>query len=245
VILLAEHDEPSLAPTKKRQPGASSRPTSTPKNRVWGFESIPSGRPGADLDLSCENATGSVQFTYQNASGRAGWLSRDPLGEGSDATLYSYVGNNPAVYIDADGLRQEDPGPPVPNTGPAGPPGFLDEGGGLDQFLQSAGLRGGVGAAQAGSGFKNMYTGAEMCSTGEGAVFGIPTMLYGLYGLFKGACNMQHAAAPQGGGFNFGHPSAAPTTPAPSPPAPPPPAPPSGGPNDPNDPMYHPTMGPF
>jgi hypothetical protein len=36
----------------------------------------------------------------------ARWLSRDPLGEGADATLYSYVGNNPIDRIDPLGLWQ-------------------------------------------------------------------------------------------------------------------------------------------
>jgi hypothetical protein len=88
VILLAEHDESLLAAKKKRQHGASSWPTSTQKNRVWGFENTPSGRPNTEPELSWETATGSVQYTYQIASGRAEWLSRDPMGEGSDATLY-------------------------------------------------------------------------------------------------------------------------------------------------------------
>jgi hypothetical protein len=115
VILLAEHDEPTtLAAKKKRQPGASSWPTSTPKNRVWGFENTPSGRPVVEPQLTQENATGSVQYTYQIASGRAEWLSRDPEGEGVDATLYSYVGNNPVDLIDPMGLN---PGSIFPSGG--------------------------------------------------------------------------------------------------------------------------------
>ncbi len=104
MTLLAEHQEPSLAAKKKRQHGALSWPTSTPKNRVWGFENIPAGRPSVDPQLTQETATGSVQYTYQIASGRAEWLSRDPEGEGSDATLYSYVWNRPTDWVDPLGL---------------------------------------------------------------------------------------------------------------------------------------------
>jgi RHS repeat-associated protein len=106
VILLAEHDESTLAAKKKRQPGASSWPTSTPKNRVWGFANIPSGRPNIEAGSSWENATGSVQYTYQNASGRAEWLSRDPLSSAETRqgpNLYEYCLNDPVRYNDPDG----------------------------------------------------------------------------------------------------------------------------------------------
>jgi hypothetical protein len=105
VILLAKHDETTtLAAKKKRQPGASSWPTSTPKKRVWGFGNAPSGRPVVEPQLSWETATGSVQFTYENASGRAEWLSRDPLSEDDGANIYDYVANNPANSFDPLGL---------------------------------------------------------------------------------------------------------------------------------------------
>jgi RHS repeat-associated protein len=39
---------------------------------------------------------------YNSGLGR--WLSRDPLQEGAGATLYAYVGNNPAKFIDPLGL---------------------------------------------------------------------------------------------------------------------------------------------
>jgi RHS repeat-associated protein len=105
VILLAEHDEPTtLAAKKKRQHGALSWPTSTPKNRVWGFEKSPSGRSVVEPQLSWETATGSVQYTYRNASGRAEWLSRDPIAEEGGINLYGYVANDPVDYYDPDGL---------------------------------------------------------------------------------------------------------------------------------------------
>jgi hypothetical protein len=126
VILLAEHDEPAFAAKKERQPGASSWPTSTPKNRVWGFENTPSGRPSVEPQLTQENATGSVQYTYRNASGRAEWLSRDPLGEQINQprlslqlpgmrsqykpslNLYSYCLNDPVGNVDRMGLAVGD-----------------------------------------------------------------------------------------------------------------------------------------
>jgi uncharacterized protein RhaS with RHS repeats len=93
-----------LAAKKKRQPRASSWPTSTPKNRVWGFENHPSGRPSVEPQLSLETATGSVQYTYQIASGRAEWLSRDPIAERGGINLYGYVLNDPIYNVDELGL---------------------------------------------------------------------------------------------------------------------------------------------
>jgi RHS repeat-associated protein len=112
VILLAEHDEVTLAAKKKRRRSALSRTTSTPKNRVWGFANTPSGRPVVELPLTQENATGSVRYTYQIASGRAEWLSRDPYvdAQGNDAeltqgaNLYWYVQNNAVNAVDPSGL---------------------------------------------------------------------------------------------------------------------------------------------
>jgi RHS repeat-associated protein len=107
VILLAEHDEPTLAAKKKRQLAPLKLATSTPKNRVWGFENIPSGRPCVEFDLTWETAIGSVQYTYRNASGRAEWLSRDPIGESGGTNLYGYVSNDPVDFIDPFGLHYE------------------------------------------------------------------------------------------------------------------------------------------
>jgi RHS repeat-associated protein len=105
VILLAEHDEPTLAAKKKRQLAPLKLATSTPKNRVWGFENIPSGRPCVEFDLTWETAIGSVQYTYRNASGRAEWLSRDPIAERGGINLYDYVGNDPIDGTDPFGLH--------------------------------------------------------------------------------------------------------------------------------------------
>ena len=50
----------------------------------------------------------------------ARWNSRDPLGEGSDATLYSYVGNDPIDNTDPLGLRRQNPYGPPGNGCPCG-----------------------------------------------------------------------------------------------------------------------------
>lgn len=66
-----------------------------------------------------------MQWTYENVSGRAEWLSRDPLGEGSDATLYSYVSNDPIDWNDLLGLaRGNNPGwgGPTGNPNPSNSP---------------------------------------------------------------------------------------------------------------------------
>jgi RHS repeat-associated protein len=80
VILLAEHDESSLAAKKKQRPVALGKATSTPKNRVWNFFGSALGRTCSEPDLSAENATGSVQFSYETASGRGYYYTRDHLG---------------------------------------------------------------------------------------------------------------------------------------------------------------------
>ena len=98
MIPLAEHDEPSLAAQKKQRHVALEKATPTPKNRVWNFFGSPLGRPGVEPDLSAETATGSVQFSYENASGRAYYYTRDHLGSvrelcnssGTILTRYSY-----------------------------------------------------------------------------------------------------------------------------------------------------------
>ena len=86
MILLAEHDEPSLAAKKKQRPVASEKATSPSKNRVWNFFGSPLGRTCSEPDLSAETATGSVQFTYKTASGQGYYYTRDHLGSVREMT---------------------------------------------------------------------------------------------------------------------------------------------------------------
>jgi RHS repeat-associated protein len=98
VILLAEHDEPSLAAKKKRQHVALKTATSTPKNRVWNFFGSALGRISCEPASTPETATGSVQFSYETASGQAYYYTRDHEGSvremcnssGSILARYSY-----------------------------------------------------------------------------------------------------------------------------------------------------------
>jgi hypothetical protein len=109
VIVLAEPAGSTLAAKKRRQVAPLVKATSTPKNRVWGFADSPSGRPVADLHLNQENATGSVQFTYETASGRAYFLTRDPLGFIAGPNMYCYVHQNPWTHFDPEGLDDNKP----------------------------------------------------------------------------------------------------------------------------------------
>jgi RHS repeat-associated protein len=80
VILLAEHDEPSLAAKKKQRHVALKTATSTPKNRVWNFFGSALGRISCEPASTPETATGSVQFSYETASGQAYYYTSDHLG---------------------------------------------------------------------------------------------------------------------------------------------------------------------
>ena len=50
-----------------------------------------------------EIAPGSGTFTYKSASGRAEWLSIDPIAEEGGINLYGYVGNRPTRFTDTTG----------------------------------------------------------------------------------------------------------------------------------------------
>jgi RHS repeat-associated protein len=75
---------------------------------------------------------------YNPTAGR--WLSRDPLGEGSDegANLYAYVGGDPVNLIDPLGLQRAIPRPwgiPFPIPGTLGPD---KNGNGVSDWTESA-----------------------------------------------------------------------------------------------------------
>jgi RHS repeat-associated protein len=74
----------------------------------WGRVTVISGTTLPDIQYAgyYTHQTSGLNLTmfraYDPNAGR--WLSRDPLGEGADATLYSYVGNDPVCLVDPLGL---------------------------------------------------------------------------------------------------------------------------------------------
>ena len=128
ILLVAD---PSLAAKKRRHDALPSR-GSTLKNRVWGFESIPSGLTCSGPGSSWENAAGCVQYSYKNASGRTEFLQTDPLlwalyNQGPN--LYAYCENDCLNAIDPTGLTtllviHRDP--PSPGQDPRNAPGTMD-----------------------------------------------------------------------------------------------------------------------
>ena len=75
-----------------------------PENRVRGVSDYPSGQHVETLALTPETATGCASCPAEIVSGRALWLSRDPIGEAGGLNLYGYVGNNPINFRDPLGL---------------------------------------------------------------------------------------------------------------------------------------------
>jgi RHS repeat-associated protein len=127
VILLAEHDEPSLAAKKKQRHVALKTATSTPKNRVWNFFGSAPGRISCEAGSTPETATGSVQYSYENASGRAYYYTFDHLtsvremtnSSGSIVARYDYgpfgkttlvSGTDMATYQYADMMKHQPSG---------------------------------------------------------------------------------------------------------------------------------------
>ena len=102
-MILFDEYRPLAAPSGPR--GAVSRgPTSPRKTRVGGFAPRPSGRISRPRSQSLGNTPGCRRLSYKTASGRADWLSRDPIGEAGGINLYAYVGNNPVNLWDPLGL---------------------------------------------------------------------------------------------------------------------------------------------
>jgi RHS repeat-associated protein len=66
----------------------------------WGYAGLWHHAPSG-LDLATHRI-------YDSTRGR--WLSRDPLGEGTDRTLYSYSWNSPINFIDPLGLYKDQDG---------------------------------------------------------------------------------------------------------------------------------------
>ena len=82
----------SDAPQTKAKWGVS---LPQPRSRKWGYAGLFHHGPSG-LDLA-------TYRTYDSTMGR--WISRDPLGEGHDRTLYSYCGNSPINFTDPSGLN--------------------------------------------------------------------------------------------------------------------------------------------
>lgn len=81
----------------------------------------------AKLVVNADSGLYLAQFrAFDPNAGR--WLSRDPMGEGSDqgGNLYTYVQGNPVSLIDPDGTLYVGPSPPAPGLpsvfGPPIPP---------------------------------------------------------------------------------------------------------------------------
>lgn len=70
------------------------------KSRKWGYAGLWHHAPSG-LDLAT--------YRLYDAKNKR-WISRDPLGEGMDRTLYSYGWNNPISNIDPEGLDSAPPG---------------------------------------------------------------------------------------------------------------------------------------
>gem|GEM_PF-6047793 len=81
MILLDEYRPLAAHPKLPSRSGVvKKRAISLHQNRVWNFLQNPSGRMSSDALQVVEIASGSITFTYKSASGRAEWLSRDPMG---------------------------------------------------------------------------------------------------------------------------------------------------------------------
>jgi hypothetical protein len=91
-----------------------------PENRVRGVSEYPSGQNVETLPLSQQTATGCVSCPAETVSGRALWLSKDPIGEKGGMNLYGYCEDDPINASDSTGLDGS-PAPWQQLTPPVGP----------------------------------------------------------------------------------------------------------------------------
>jgi len=81
------------------------KPTSSLRNRVWGFSAKPKGRLLGSHPLRRRTAIGYRGYRYKTASGRRNFLQSDPISfAGGDINIYRYVGNGVLVFVDPFGL---------------------------------------------------------------------------------------------------------------------------------------------
>jgi len=105
VILLDEYRPlAAQAASPKLRAIVSKRATSPRKNRVGGFAANPSGRISRRRPQTPATAPGCSPFAYKTASGRARWLSHDPIEEAGGVNLYGFIRNDPVSRWDNFGL---------------------------------------------------------------------------------------------------------------------------------------------
>ena len=84
----------------------SKRATSPLKNRVRGFSAKPSGRKPSCQRSRFTIATGYSLRRYEIASGRAEWISRDPIWERGGNNIYGFTSNRSINTYDIFGLEE-------------------------------------------------------------------------------------------------------------------------------------------
>ena len=82
---------------------ADAMTTPLAKSASWSRNQSASGRSGDELPASQAPIGYFEPCDYESASGRATWLTRDPIGEEGGLNLYGYVSNQPLNYTDPKG----------------------------------------------------------------------------------------------------------------------------------------------
>ena len=186
-------------------------PTSPLETRVGDFRRRPSGRLSLCRRRSRRTATGWRVGGCKTASGRAKWLSKDPIAEQGGVNLYGFVGNCPVTGIDQLGDSGENVppggnpnapwpyGPPWANppTPPAGPGSALvlykmeavmQIVGGSTESIGGVALLTGGATTEAGSGGLSSPVSLPVAALGAGmTVNGLDNASTGLVNLFSNA----------------------------------------------------------